>query len=93
MKIKGLRKYDGKNKTRAFFSIETDEGIVIKNFKLTEGDNGLFMSNPSSKSKKDGKWYEDVWIPQEQKDELEKLAIDEYGGPTSSTSSKKPYPF
>ena len=50
MKVNNLRKYDGQTKLKAFFDIETDEGMVVKGFKLFEGPDGLFMRNPSTYS-------------------------------------------
>jgi stage V sporulation protein G len=77
MKIVNMRKGDW-NKTRAFFDIETDDGMVVKGFKLVEGQNGLFMSNPSEYSKKDDKYYDRVYIPRELKDQLEQDVITLY---------------
>lgn len=91
MKIVNLRTYDGNSKTKAFFSIETNEGMVVKGFKLVEGQNGLFMSNPSHYSEKDEKWFDDVFIPRELKDELEKEAIQEYGGDTGDGVEQGPF--
>lgn len=70
-------KSDGSGKTAAFFDIQTNDGIVIKGFRLVNGSNGLFLSSPDQKGK-DGKYYETVTLPKEIKSELEKLAIDEY---------------
>ena len=64
-------------KTAAFFDIQTNDGITIKGFKVVNGSNGLFVSSPNEKGK-DGKYYETVILPKEMKDNLEKLAVDEY---------------
>ncbi len=64
-------------KTAAFFDIQTDDGIVIKGFRLVDGANGLFVSAPFVKGK-DGKFYDNVILPKEMKEKLEKMAIDEY---------------
>ena len=77
-------------KTKALFSIETSEGIVIKGFKIVEGTNGLFVSNPSSYSKKNNKWYDDVWMPEELKDELSEDALTRFGG---DSLTEGPGPF
>ena len=42
MKVINLRKYDGDSNLKAFFDIETDEVIVVKGFKIVQGQNGLF---------------------------------------------------
>jgi stage V sporulation protein G len=64
-------------KTAAFFDIQTGEGITIKGFKVVNGSNGLFVSSPDEKGK-DGKFYETVILPKEMKDNLQKIALDEY---------------
>lgn len=72
-----MNKYDSESKTKAFFDIETQEGIVIKGFSLVEGSNGLFVSIPSYKGK-DEKYYENVIMSKEQKKELNDLAVAKY---------------
>ena len=86
MKVTNLRKYDGDSKLRAFFDVETEEGMVVKGFKIVEGINGLFVGNPSEYSEKDDKYYDRVFIPKELKDELEKEAIKEYNQISHSSS-------
>ena len=78
MKISRFNVYSGESKTKAFFDIETNEGIVIKGFKLVLAANGLFVSNPSHYSEKDKKWFDDVFIPRELKDTLDQDAIQQY---------------
>jgi len=80
MKIVNLRKYNQSSSLKAFFDVETSEGMVVKGFKIVQGSNGLFVGNPSEYSKKDEKYYDRVFVPKELKEKLEKLAIDEYGG-------------
>jgi len=64
-------------KTAAFFDIQTKDGITIKGFKIVNGANGLFVTAPDEKGK-DGKYYETVILPKEMKDQVDKLAIEEY---------------
>ena len=79
MKIARINPLHNSNgsKTVAFLDIQTEEGIVIKGFRLVNGSNGLFLSAPNEKGK-DGKYYDSVVIPKEMKEELQKNAIDEY---------------
>ncbi|HVO73526.1 MAG TPA: septation protein SpoVG family protein [Ignavibacteriaceae bacterium] len=63
-------------KMAAFFDIQTDDGIIIKGFRLVNGSNGLFISPPDEKGK-DGKYYDSVILPKEMKDSLQKTALDE----------------
>ena len=90
MRVTNLRKYDGDSNLRAFFDVETEEGMVVKGFKIVEGINGLFVGNPSEYSKKDDKYYDRVFIPKELKDELEQEAIKEYNQ-ISHISSDTPF--
>ena len=90
MKVTNLRKYDGDSKLRAFFDVETEEGMVVKGFKMVEGINGLFVGNPSEYSEKDDKYYDRVFIPKELKDELEQEAIKKYNQ-ISHISSETPF--
>ncbi|MDP3582793.1 MAG: septation protein SpoVG family protein [Ignavibacteria bacterium] len=76
VRINPLHNSNG-SKTVAFLDIQTEEGIVIKGFRLVNGSNGLFLSAPNEKGK-DGKYYDSVVIPKEMKEELQKNAIDEY---------------
>jgi len=77
MKISRMNPYNGESKTAAFFDIETHEGIVVKGFKLIKGQNGLFASAPSEKGK-DDKYYERVLLTDDQKKELNELALKAY---------------
>jgi stage V sporulation protein G len=70
-------KSDGSGKTAAFFDVQTEDGIILKGFRLVNGSNALFLSSPDQKGK-DGKYYETVTLPKEMKSELEKMAIDEF---------------
>ena len=47
-------------KLRAFFDLSTNEGIVIKGFKLVEGVNGSFVGMPSQKGK-DEEFFDTVY--------------------------------
>jgi len=66
-------------KIRAFLDVRTDDGFVIKGFKLVEGINGLFVGFPSQKGN-DGEYHDTVWAEKEIKDALTQLALKEYGG-------------
>ena len=90
MIVTNLRIYNGDSSLRAFFDVETEEGMVVKGFKIVEGINGLFVGNPSEYSKKDDKYYDRVFIPKELKDELEQEAIKEYNQ-ISHISSDTPF--
>ena len=65
-------------KLRAFFDVQTDEGFTIKGFKIIEGINGLFISPPSQKGK-DEEYYDTVFIAPELREELNHIALQEYG--------------
>jgi len=72
-----MNKLNGEGKTAAFLDIQTDDDIIIKGFRLVNGSNGLFLASPDEKGK-DGKYYDKVILPNELKQKLTQLAIDEY---------------
>ena len=63
-------------KVRAFFDLKTSEGIVIKGFKIVEGD-WLFVGFPSAKGK-DGEYYPTISADKDLKNELNQLANSVY---------------
>ena len=77
MKIARMNSYDGNTKTKAFFDLETNEGIVVKGFTLVEGPKGLFVSVPSERGK-DDKYYDKVILPQATKKQLNEMALEMY---------------
>ena len=87
MKIERMNKGSW-GKVRAFFDIRTEEGLVIKGFKIMEGINGLFVSMPSQKGKNqqgDDEWFDTVWIEKELRDQLNQIALNEYGSQYDQT--------
>ena len=68
MEIKNLKIRDWDN-ILATFSVKTEEGFVIHNFRLVNGPNGRFAGAPSKKGE-DGKWYNQVTIPNELQNDL-----------------------
>ena len=73
-------------KLRAFFDLKTSDGFVIKGFKIVEGINGLFVGMPSVQNK-EGEYYDSVFADKDLRDELEKIAIREYGQESVASSS------
>ena len=78
MTISRLFIYDGAaGNTKAFVDLETNEGVILKGFKLILGPTGLFVGAPSEKGK-DGKWRESVIIPKELRDDINRMVVGEY---------------
>ena len=65
-------------KIRAFFDLQTEEGFIIKGFKLVEGINGLFVGFPSQKGN-DDEYYDTVWADRDVKEQVNQLAVKTYG--------------
>ena len=89
MKIERMNKGSW-GKVRAFFDIRTEEGLVVKGFKIMEGINGLFVSMPSQKGKNqqgEDEWFDTVWIEKELRDQLNQIALNEYGSQYDQTLS------
>ena len=92
-------------KLTAFFDVATDEGFIIKGFKLVNGINGPFVGFPSQKGN-DDEYYDTVWLTEEVREtireKLNKMATEEYNKDsseepiidiaTSQTNDSTPYP-
>ena len=80
MKIINMRKGNW-GKLTAFFDVATDEGFIIKGFKLVNGINGPFVGFPSQKGN-DDEYYDTVWLTEEvresMREKLNKMATEEY---------------
>ena len=67
-------------KTVAFFDIKTEEGFIIKGFRLVEGENGIFVGYPSKKDGSEDKYNDTVYADQQLKEavlEMAKLSYSE----------------
>jgi len=96
MEIINFRKLDNGGKVKGFLTIKTSEGFEMKNFKLVEGENGLFIGAPSQKGKdQDGndKWFDMVWIPKELNQELIELVSNHIDPSTDMSSQSASIPF
>ena len=81
-------------KIRAFFDLQTEEGFIIKGFKLVEGINGLFVGFPSQKGS-DDEYHDTVWADRDVKELVNQLAIKNYGQdimPTTSADEQGDFP-
>ena len=63
---------------KAFANIVIDDAFIVKNIKIIEGKNGLFVAMPSQKNKSGE--YRDIAHPlnTDMRNELEKLIIEKY---------------
>ncbi len=66
------------DRLKAYVSITIDGCFVIRDLKIIEGNNGLFVAMPSKK-RKDGQ-FKDIAHPlnQETRDKIERLVFDAY---------------
>lgn len=66
------------SKLKAVASLVIDECFVVKNVRVIEGKNGLFISMPSRRNA-DGK-YSDICFPivSEVREQIEKIVLDAY---------------
>jgi len=61
----------------AFFDLKTEEGYIIKGFKIVEGNDGLFVGFPSQKNK-DDEYNDTVFADKELRQQTNDLAIKYY---------------
>ena len=80
-------------KVKAFFDLRTEEGLVVKGFKVVEGSNGPFVGFPSRKNN-DGEYNDTVYAEADLKQEITRLAMDAYGSavmqPAGSAAGSPP---
>ena len=95
MKIMNMRPGSW-GKLIAFFDVETDDGFIIKGFKLVNGINGPFVGFPSQKGN-DDEYYDTVWITEnkreslrEELNEMAKKTYEEKEGVIGSSANVEP---
>ena len=69
----------------AFFDVKTEEGFIIKGFKLFNGINGLFAGMPSEKRQDENgedKYLDTIWLTDEiresMREKLNTMASEQY---------------
>ena len=78
--IEVIRLYRTSNGSlKAFADVVINETVLIKSIRVVESrENGLFVSMPKSQGK-DGKWYENVsLLNEEAKQELQEAVFEAY---------------
>ena len=66
------------NKLKAFCTISIDDELVIKNFKIFDGNKGLFVSFPSEVGA-DNKYYDTVYpVSKETRDYISDTILEEF---------------
>ena len=58
--------------------VETDDGFILKGFKIVEGIEGFFVGFPSQKGS-DDEYHDTVWADRDVKELVNQLAIKDYG--------------
>jgi len=86
----------------AFFDVKTEEGFIIKGFKLFNGINGLFAGMPSEKRQDENgedKYFDTIWLTDEiresMREKLNTMASEKYNhnntmGATTDTTPAPP---
>ena len=64
-------------KVKALLTIKTSEGFELKNCKLVDGVNGLFVASPSVKGK-DDTYHDIIWFPKDKRDQINEIASNMY---------------
>ena len=85
MKIERMHKASF-GKIRGFFDLKTEEGLVVKGFKIIEGINGLFVSMPSEKNK-DGEWQDSCYCDKDTRQTLNHLAVTHFEDTPDNTNT------
>ena len=68
------------SKLKAFVDLSIGDSLIVKGFKVVEGEKGLFVGMPSQPGK-DGKWYEAAFpTSKEKRQEISELILSAYKG-------------
>ena len=78
-------------KTVAFFDLKTEEGFILKGFKLVKGISGLFVSFPSQKNK-DDEYKDTVYADQALKQKVNELSLSYYNGDVKAAHPQPDFP-
>ncbi|MCK4579294.1 MAG: septation protein SpoVG family protein [Candidatus Marinimicrobia bacterium] len=65
-------------KVRAFFDLRTEDGLVVKGFKIVQGSRGPFVGMPSQRNG-EGEYFDTVFAEQPVKEEITRVAMEAYG--------------
>ena len=84
--------YGSSPNLKAMVSLTLDDCFVVRDIKLIEGKNGLFMSMPN---KKVGEDYKDICFPikSETRQQIIDTIINEYNSQEDSISDETDLPF
>ena len=78
VEVMGIKKLDGTGKTKAFVDISINDAILIKGFRVVDGNKGLFIGMPGRQGS-DGKWYNNVsLLDDDAKDALTTAVLGAY---------------
>lgn len=76
--VKKLRKFDGEGSLKAIADIAIGEEFLVKGFRVVEGKNGLFVSEPRRPGN-DGKWYDTACpLTDEAKKQIERVIMEAF---------------
>ena len=83
MQITEVRIYRSKNdnggKFAAYASVTFEGSLVVRNFKVFRGEEGLVVTFPSRKGGEDGKYYDTVFsLKRELREAICQRVLDEY---------------
>lgn len=68
-----------KGNTQAFASITLDDSFVVGGLAVVKGEKGLFVSMPSKKNEKDGKYYDTCYpLSKELRQEISNVVLEVY---------------
>ncbi|MGQ9778742.1 MAG: septation regulator SpoVG [Bacillota bacterium] len=73
-----LKKVSNEGKVRALATITIDDAFVVRDIRVVEGQNGLFVAMPSRKTP-DGEFRDIVYpLTQEAREQLQKAILSQY---------------
>lgn len=83
LEVKRLYRFEGDGPAKAICDVSIEDQFLVKGFRIVEGRNGLFVTNPRQQGK-DGKWYGVAYpLTEEVKRDLAEVLLKAYSESTA----------
>ena len=77
--VKRIKKVESDKSTKAFVDVAINDALLIRNLKVVEGKETLFVSMPQEYSQKDGRWYDAVrCLSKDVREEISDIVLAAY---------------
>jgi stage V sporulation protein G len=80
---------NGKSKIRAYAAVTFNGELIVRGYKIVEGENGLFVGKPSQLSQKDNTWYDNInYANEDLQNQIHAAIMERYTTKSSGSRGK-----